>query len=686
MNISAIYLENFKTFNGKHRIEGLDATLSEEKNIILIGGLNGAGKTTLLEAITLCFYGNRATHLYPTRGAKNENYNAYIISLLNNNVKNQNPIWRKNLSVEVFLSNVRLVGDVGRNISLKRYWEIDITKNKIEEVFEISENGKRMEGVEQGEYEKVIDNILPYNVSQFFFFDGEKIQDFAADPEVEFARSLKDILGISLYGQLYDDIKQVRSRIINVNNKNGNLGQKKKEKELELEKEIGKAEDYKIKIEQLEEEIEKLNKDKEEFEYETRRLTGITAKNREEFIKRKAELEKEQELLEVEFVKRSREYLPFMLARNLCEELDMQIRKEEEYMHRQVVKKSTEEKVIRIVERIFDDEPPPPQPLLTEQKSFYREKAKDVLLGEFVKVEKDNDITVIHHLSTNDYQKIRSELNKIKNEIISPLKKTMQRLKEIEIEIEKIRKSEGYSGNNQPDILELFDKIKNISERIGAKKQEIKELEHEIDESQRRQSELKSDITNLEREVDIQRKHKIEIEYCGVLCNAIEEFQNRYQASKVEHLKKSVLEMWTKLARKEDQVAGIEIIPDRNFEIKLYDAKKHEIDKTKLSAGEKEIYAISLLWALVQASGRQIPVIIDTPYGRLDSIHRMAIAKEYFPNASHQVFLLSQDEEIVGEYYDAIKPRIAKELTITFDESAGCSKFEDGYAFVKSQS
>jgi DNA sulfur modification protein DndD len=116
-----------------------------------------------------------------------------------------------------------------------------------------------------------------------------------------------------------------------------------------------------------------------------------------------------------------------------------------------------------------------------------------------------------------------------------------------------------------------------------------------------------------------------------------------------------------------------------NFSIELFDSRNNKLDKTKLSAGEKEIYAISLLWALVQVSGRRMPIIVDTPFGRLDSLHRRNLVTKYFPKASHQVILLSQDEEIVGDYYTLIKPHVAIERTI--ENVNGESQIKDGYPF-----
>ena len=64
------------------------------------------------------------------------------------------------------------------------------------------------------------------------------------------------------------------------------------------------------------------------------------------------------------------------------------------------------------------------------------------------------------------------------------------------------------------------------------------------------------------------------------------------------------------------------------------------LHKDELSAGEKQIYAIAILEALAKTSGRHLPIIIDTPLGRLDSEHCTKLINNYFPYASHQVIIL----------------------------------------------
>ena len=72
-------------------------------------------------------------------------------------------------------------------------------------------------------------------------------------------------------------------------------------------------------------------------------------------------------------------------------------------------------------------------------------------------------------------------------------------------------------------------------------------------------------------------------------------------------------------------------------------------------------------------------MIVDTPLGRLDTKHRMHLVERYFPFASHQVILLSTDEEITGEYLEALRPKIGRCYRLVHDDATRCTKVELGY-------
>jgi DNA sulfur modification protein DndD len=139
-----------------------------------------------------------------------------------------------------------------------------------------------------------------------------------------------------------------------------------------------------------------------------------------------------------------------------------------------------------------------------------------------------------------------------------------------------------------------------------------------------------------------------------------------------------MLESFKKLLRKSDLVKGLSINP-ANYEVTLLGRDHKILPFDRLSAGERQLLATSLLWGLARASGHPVPTVIDTPLGRLDSSHRKHLIERYFPNASHQVLLLSTDEEIVGPYYKALRPYISRTYLLSHDEAADKTSIEKGY-------
>jgi DNA sulfur modification protein DndD len=120
-------------------------------------------------------------------------------------------------------------------------------------------------------------------------------------------------------------------------------------------------------------------------------------------------------------------------------------------------------------------------------------------------------------------------------------------------------------------------------------------------------------------------------------------------------------------------------IDTETFAATLIDAHGREIPKNALSAGEKQIYAIAMLWGLARTSGRPLPMIIDTPLARLDSDHRSNLMERYFPNASHQVILLSTDTEVDEALATSLSPSISHAYRLDYDNKEGRTLVSPGY-------
>jgi DNA sulfur modification protein DndD len=158
----------------------------------------------------------------------------------------------------------------------------------------------------------------------------------------------------------------------------------------------------------------------------------------------------------------------------------------------------------------------------------------------------------------------------------------------------------------------------------------------------------------------------------------MQEFLRRVTRHKIDRLSALITEAFRFLLRKKALVERITIDP-ATFAITLYDETGRAVAKQRLSEGEKQIFAIDVLWGLARASARPLPAVIDTPMARLDAAHRHHLVERYFPHASHQVVIFSTDTEVDRHYYQVLRPSIARAYHLNYDEHSKVTVGEEGY-------
>ena len=124
---------------------------------------------------------------------------------------------------------------------------------------------------------------------------------------------------------------------------------------------------------------------------------------------------------------------------------------------------------------------------------------------------------------------------------------------------------------------------------------------------------------------------------------------------------------YKKLANKKNLVSNIEMDPE-TLDLTYLNKDGEIVTKERLSAGEKQLMVISLLWSLAICSQKKLPVIIDTPLSRLDSAHRESLITTYFPNASEQTIILSTDSEIDEKYYELMQDSVGDRFTLEYND------------------
>ena len=114
------------------------------------------------------------------------------------------------------------------------------------------------------------------------------------------------------------------------------------------------------------------------------------------------------------------------------------------------------------------------------------------------------------------------------------------------------------------------------------------------------------------------------------------------------------------------------------MDIDLLDSKNNLINKDSLSKGEQQLYATALLKALVDESGIQFPVFIDSPLQKFDKNHSQNIIQEFYPEISNQVVLLPLlEKELTEEEFIMLKPNLSKTFMIESEKDHSIIKQKD---------
>jgi DNA sulfur modification protein DndD len=224
----------------------------------------------------------------------------------------------------------------------------------------------------------------------------------------------------------------------------------------------------------------------------------------------------------------------------------------------------------------------------------------------------------------------------------------------------------------------LMEALKCKYQELAKGQQELTMLQQELDRTRNRladtQREYDRAADNLSRRATTERRLQVVPKIRG----ALEEFKSVLILRKVKELESAVTESFNMLCRKKDTMRRISI-DSNSFAVTVIDRDGHPIPKSQLSAGEKQVYAISMLWALAKTSRRPLPVIIDTPLARLDKDHRRLLAENYFPYASHQVLMLSTDTEVDEAYFEGISRNVSRSYLLEFSPEECFTSVRSGY-------
>jgi DNA sulfur modification protein DndD len=659
MKFHKLTIENYKSFQFATEIRfpvGEDG-----RSIFLIGGMNGAGKTSIMEAINYCLYGAKADEIF-------------------RNI-NRREKARGNASVSFEL--VMEMDDLSELV-VKRSWSAGVADDPkprdLSERLVVVRDGKRVSVQNQEIWQDFIRSVIPPGITQFFFFDGEKIQAIAADDhsEVRLKSSLEAALGIQYINRLASDLLYIKNEerkgFVEISDED--LDFKQSELKKERSKLTRKQKDREHVQRELAEFKQQLEDARQRFsaafhaEPETRETMRDNEKKRLQAANRLAQVESEIRAL-------CEKTLPFAITGRLFDPMRHQIEAERESAGSEAIKENAASLAKRIV-RVVEEPEPIYRETLSSEKMVELERRIFRLLREG---DPQGVVARVLDLSERDAARVLNKMDALRSGEVFLLKPLLEEKREL---VSQIRKLEGLrqTGLLTESEKELFEQLQaemeGCSTQIGRKSEQLRLLEEEILDLEKRISTIEMEIEKLYEKHHVSKERAEFIQECDAIAGVLNQFVVRLRKNKVHLLQEKTFEMYRLLSSRSGLIKDI-IIDDKSYEVCISDRNGHEIKKSGLSAGEKEVFAVSLLWGLAQTSQLKLPIIIDTPLSRLDSTHRDNIVNNYFPNAGEQVIILSTDTEIDKDYYRSLKSRLSGAGSLVFDPRRELTIFQEGY-------
>lgn len=644
MIIKRLTLNDFGVYAGQNSFE-----FTSDKPIVLVGGMNGRGKTTFLEAILLALYGSNSIAY---KESNYSTYGKYLRSYINKSS------WSQQASVEL---EFVMRESTGREYVINRKW--DSLSRRTAETITVKENGQYSEFLTKN-WAMFIENILPSALSSFYFFDGEKIAELAVDDtNVQMKESIRSMLGISVLDVLKNDL----GRVLRKSSKNTTHGRAG----MDLEELRQKKEELEIALQKTDKDIEKITQDVAKKQNEIEELHHqYELKGGDVFEQRKALMQKRSDLLaEIDqnqalLIDASADALPLVLVKDLI--LDIKLQAEDE--HNDLIMQQAMGQIEILLQEYS----------VQHTESYPHNKA----FVNFVKEMSEAAATEpLYGVSDHALFQLNSLIEEILTQVTSSTKQLLERKGALQKNLDEV---ESYLSLdiNEKVLSELFTDIREqelelvqLNVELTSKQQERTTINGALMAASSEFSKaVEAYLANEELLDDSDRMMR----YSNIALHIAEEFTVELQKRKTGVLADTITACYKKLANKKNLIQKIVMDP-RSLDIAYLDDLGKNVSKDSLSAGEKQLMVIAILWALAICSKKKLPVIIDTPLSRLDSMHRTSLVTTYFPQASEQTIILSTDSEIDHTYYNMMKESVGDEFTLSYSEETKSTTILKGY-------
>lgn len=657
MYFTKVELHNFGIYKGTHEMCLTDKI--GKRNITLVGGLNGRGKTTFHDAILIALYGKQALKYIQEKA---RSYDKLLLDHINKHATD----------AETYVA-VSLCLDDGTNLRVKRTWT---AKGKKVDQQTIVEKDGVIDKYLGESWSYYIEEILPFGIARFFFFNNEKITQLADDTSFEQIKSsIKSAIGVSAIEKAIEHTDEVIRRKKNAlaafEKSEENLGYQEVERQIaDIDSRLAEATKQ---ANALEVRCETLAATLEAKEKEFWASGGDLSRNREAIKSEMQKISAEVERINEEIMQMAVDAsTPLFMCRDLVKQsYDAEVasqRSEAQIYSNKIIVNLHEQ----IIQRLANCG------LSNSDLQAVKNIINDVLVGHMPDSTTHEQVKNMSATSMMLYQRLIAEVFQNITQRIDAL------VNHVDAQESELMSLDAHLGaaDEKTLAMQLFDALKSIEAEKALADAEYQRQLDLIESLKRQRDILVSKRIQLIKAI-AEKEHANDdnariVKYAAMSIEVLSEFKVRLQREKVAKLSGTATECFRELVEKDSLVSEISIDPT-TLDVTILDLDGNELLKSQLSAGEQQMFAVAIVWALALTSGYKAPVIIDTPMARLDSSHRANFVTKYLPAASSQVMVLSTDEEVYGRYLDLVRDNVVDYYTLLYREEEQCTSIVHGY-------
>ena len=687
MIIKSITLGNYRLYEGKSIIK---FNQDDDKPIFLISGENGFGKTTFLHSLIWCLYGRLITEVEAEmrRDIANSGYNAFLRNNLNNNVRaklealdasKKDVIKRRGYSsdnedlkrlttyyVAIEFEDVVIPSLPCTSLKVVRSYDMVTEKENVD----ILIDGQRNELTATiGSEVFINDFILNKDIARFFFFDSEQIVALAesntSTEKHRLCSAYNEVLGVRKYEDLKKNLENVRLRF---RKKSSDVASREKlvsmlNKQEELEKQVA---DKRLALSDLESELLQLRGEDEAIQLQLMREGNDATSTEITRIEKLIEATKQKDDDYKHQLRQFIDYAPFAITGKLFKDTRDQI----EYDFKLREAKNDQLSRNLVVSQITSD-----LMLMFEHSTISSSEKSELIMQVQEVLEKYKhevtDENVLLSVSEQDYEEFLSIYNNLTTTYKSEFEHLAEDYRKNRLVLERnSRRLSNIQSKEKDELIKTIRTKKNqVEQSVSKKDAEIRQMHESIGEISQELATISKQVSELSKKVSLDDNDAKKDAVAEQLIDELSTFLISLKQEKKYSLERRIKTTLNTLMHKEDFIGKVEVVIDgEDMDINLYSVDGNVISKDALSKGEQQLYATSILKALVDESGIQFPVFIDSPLQKFDKSHATKIITEFYPQISKQVVLFPLlYKELTAEEYNVMKPLVKSTYLIKND-------------------